>query len=115
MLGNNPDNIAEHKRELFRREVAALAQAVGMTQKQQEAFVRWWTESSPGSEKIKAEFEVAFNTEDRMKNWVERDRPRPQLQSTSPKSRMDTLEDDMNFIHDFFHGQRQTNTTPDEQ
>ena len=113
ILGNDKDRIAEYKKEVFSKEVYALAGKVGMSQQQQEAFISWWTERSPGNEKIKAEFEVAFDMESRMRSWVERDRPR--YQQKTQKSRMDSLQDDMNFIHEFFNGKQQSNAAPDEQ
>jgi len=113
ILGNDKDKIAEYKKEVFSKEVYALAEKVGMSQQQQEAFISWWTERSPGNEKIKAEFEVTFDMESRMRSWVERDRPR--YQQKTQKSRMDSLQDDMNFIHEFFNGKQQSTAAPDEQ
>lgn len=110
LLGFDKNRIAEYKREIFQKEVAALAEIVGMPEKEQEGFVSWWTEHSLGSEKIKAEFEVAFDMESRMRNWMSRVKP---AKKSEPKSRMDSLESDMNFIHDFFNEQQ--STTPDDQ
>lgn len=112
-LNNDSNRIAEHKRSLFRQEVDTLAPELGMTSQQAEAFCRWWTETSPGSEKIRAEFEIAFDTRSRMQNWIERDRPRTSTAKPA-KSRMDQYEEDMRFINDFFNGQQQ-DTTADEQ
>ena len=116
LLGNDKDRIAEYKKEIFSKEVLALADKVGMTPQQQNAFISWWTERSPGSEKIKAEFEVAFDMESRMRSWVERDKPKyQQPKQQAPKSRMDALQDDLNFIHNYFHGNQQSAPAPDEQ
>lgn len=113
-LNNDPGRIAAFKKDLFRAEVEAAAPELGMTAQQVEAFCRWWTENSPGSDKIRAEFEVAFDTRSRMQNWIDRDRPR--LMTTQPaKSRLDKYKEDMQFIHDYFNGQEQHTTTADEQ
>ena len=111
MLGNDKNRIAEHKISLFRSEVESIAPELGMTPQQIDAFVRWWTEHSPGNEKIRAEFEIAFDTKSRMQNWMERDKPR--IQTSQPKSRMDKYEEDMKYINDFFNGQQ--TATFDEQ
>lgn len=111
MLGNDKNRIAEHKISLFRSEVESIAPELGMTPQQIDAFVRWWTEHSPGNEKIRAEFEIAFDTRSRMQNWMERDKPR--IQTSQPKSRMDKYEEDMKYINDFFNGQQ--TATFDEQ
>lgn len=113
MLGNDKNRIAEHKISLFRSEVESIAPELGMTPQQIDAFVRWWTEHSPGNEKIRAEFEIAFDTRSRMQNWMARDKPR--IQTSQPKSRMDQFEENMKFINDFFDGQYQQNAAPDEQ
>ena len=112
-LHNNPDKIAEFKRDLFRREVEVYAVEVGMPARDQEKFVSWWTEHDPGKEKIRAEFENVFNIPDRMRTWMDRNTTR----GTQPaqKSRMDSLQDDMNFIHEFFNGKQQSTAAPDEQ
>lgn len=109
VLNNDKNQIAEFKKDLFRAEVAALASGLGMTKQQMDAFVGWWTEHSPGQEKIRAEYEVVFNTEDRMRIWMDRDRPK----SKQGKSRMDSYVEDMKFINDFFNGQQDSIT--DEQ
>lgn len=114
VLGNDPDKIAEYKKEIFRKEVSALAEKVGMDRQQQEDFVSWWTERSPGQEKIRAEFEVAFDMESRMRSWMKREKPRSRQVTTQPKSRMDQFEENMKFINDFFDGQY-TTSNPDEQ
>lgn len=113
MLGNDKNRIAEHKISLFRSEVESIAPELGMTPQQIDAFVRWWTEHSPGNEKIRAEYEIAFDTKSRMQNWMARDKPR--IQTSQPKSRMDQFEENMKFINDFFDGQYQQNAAPDEQ
>lgn len=113
MLGNDKNRIAEHKISLFRSEVESIAPELGMTPQQIDAFVRWWAEHSPGNEKIRAEFEIAFDTKSRMQNWMARDKPR--IQTSQPKSRMDQFEENMKFINDFFDGQYQQNAAPDEQ
>lgn len=117
VLGNDKTRIAEHKKKLFRAEVESFASELGMTPQQVDAFIRWWSESSPGSEKIRADYEIAFDTRSRMQNWMERDRPRVQTtQPQAPKSRMDQLEEDLNYINNFFYGQQQQhNSAPDEQ
>lgn len=116
ILGNDKDRIVEYKKEVFSKEVYALAEKVGMSQQQQEAFISWWTERSPGNEKIKAEFEVAFDMESRMRSWVERDRPRYQQQPQNLKSNIDRFEERQKFINEFFnHGNKQQYSAPDEQ
>jgi hypothetical protein len=113
-LGFDKNRIAEFKRNLFRAEVEALAEKVGMIPEQKEAFISWWTESSPNSDKIKAEYEVTFDTENRMRIWA--DRHKPSQKTQQPKSRMDQLEEDLKFIDNFFYGQQQQhNSAPDEQ
>lgn len=112
-LGFDKNRIAEFKRNLFRAEVEALAEKVGMIPEQKEAFISWWTESSPNSDKIKAEYEVTFDTENRMRIWA--DRHKPSQKTQQPKSRMDQLEEDLKFIDNFFYGQQQHNSAPDEQ
>ena len=113
LLGFDNDRIAEYKKEMFRAEVEELAGKVGMPQDQKEAFISWWTEHSPGSDKIKADYEVTFDTENRMKIWADRHKPSPKQQA--PKSRMDQLEEDLKYINNFFYGQQQQNSAPDEQ
>lgn len=112
-LHNNPDEIAEFKRGLFRREVEVYAVEVGMPAREQEKFVGWWTEHDPGKEKIRAEFEAVFNVPDRMKTWMDRNTTRGS--QPAQKSRMDKLEDDMNFINAFFDGKQSSTAAPDEQ
>lgn len=114
LLGNDKDRIAQYKKEVFSKEVFALADKVGMSPQQQEAFINWFTEHSPGNENIRAEFDVAFDMESRMRSWVERDRPRYQ-QKPAQKSRMDQMEDNLKFINDFFDGKQQQYSAPDEQ
>lgn len=112
-LGGNPDKIVEHKRRIFRSEVEALAVEAGMPQSEVEAFVGWWTESTPGTEKIRAEFETVFNTLSRMNNWMERRRRKPA--HPAQKSRIDQYEENMKFINDFFDGKQSSTAAPDEQ
>ena len=113
VVENNPDMIANLKKENFRLEVEAKAGVVGMPKTEQDKFVRYWTEHRPGVEWVKAEYEVTFNLEDRMRGWMDRNQPRPQQTSKPAKSRMDTFEENMRFINDFFDGQQ--TSTPDEQ
>ena len=113
LLGFDKNRIAEFKKDLFRAEVEELNEKVGMILEQKEAFIAWWTESSPNSDKIKAEYEVTFDTENRMRIWVDRQKPSQRIQQ--PKSRMDQLEDDLKYINNFFYGQQQQNSAPDEQ
>ena len=112
-LHNNPDEIAEFKRGLFRREVEVYAVEVGMPAREQEKFVSWWTEHDPGKEKIRAEFEAVFNVPDRMKTWMDRNTTRGA--QPAQKSRMDQFEDNMKFINDFFDGKQSSTAAPDEQ
>lgn len=114
-LNNDPDRIADHKRSLFRAEVNSLANELGMTSQQVEAFCRYWSESSPRSERIKADFEITFDTRSRMQNWIERDRPRLNTTKPAEKSRMDKYKEDMKYIYDYFNGQQQQDSTADEQ
>ena len=114
LLGFDKDRIAEYKKNLFRAEVEELAGKVGMIPEQVEAFVSWWTEHSPGSEKIKADYETTFDTENRMRIWADRHKP-SQKQQQAPKSRMEQMEDNFKFINDFFDGLQQQHTAPDEQ
>lgn len=111
-LGNDKDKIADRKKELFINEVSRYSQELGMTSTQQEAFVRWWTEHSPGSDRIKAEYEATFDTRARMQNWMDRDSRRT---ARVPKSRTESLQENLKFIHEFFNGQQQPDTTADEQ
>lgn len=119
ILGNNRDKIAAYKRELFRDEAVRLAQRVGMNSRQVEAFVRWWTESTPGSDTLKAELQPTFDIESRMRNWMERERPAGTTTAQQPQSRFDKLQDDLDFVHRFFNQQSDDNgnytSTPDEQ
>lgn len=112
VLNNNPDAIADFKRDLFRREVETNVSAAGMNTEQKEKFIGWWTEHTPGSDKIRAEYEAVFNTLDRMKIWMDRNQPKA---VQGAKGRMDQLEDDLNFISNFFNGQQSSTTAPDEQ
>lgn len=112
-LNNNPDLIADFKRDLFRGEVEALAVEVGMTEREREKFISWWTEHDPGKERIRAEFEAVFNVRDRMRTWM--DRNQPKVVQTAQKSRMDQFESNMKYIHDFYNGNQQSTTAPDEQ
>lgn len=115
-LGFDKDRIAEYKGGLFRQQVEELAPQVGMTSQQVDAFVRCWTEHRPGNERIRAELQDTFDVRGRMERWMEKERPATQQQQQAkPKSRMEAYEEDMKFIHDYFHGQQQTVTTPDEQ
>ena len=66
MLGWNKDAIAEYKRELLRKEVAALGI---LTDEAVDAFVSKWGEHNPGDERIRAEMEDIFNVADRAKNY----------------------------------------------
>lgn len=113
LLGFDKNRIAEYKKELFRAEVEELDRKVMMLPNQKEAFIAWWTESSPNSDRIKADFEVTFDTENRMRIWADRHKPSPKQQA--PKSRMAQFEDNMKFINDFFDGKYQQTTAPDEQ
>ena len=112
-LNNNPDLIADFKRDLFRGEVEALAVEVGMTARDREKFISWWTEHDPGKEMIRAEFEAVFNVRDRMRIWM--DRNQPKAAQAGPKSRMDQMEDNMKFINAYFDGKQPSATAPDEQ
>lgn len=115
-LNNDPDRIADHKRSLFRAEVNSLANELGMTSQQVEAFCRYWSESSPRSERIKADFEITFDTRSRMQNWIERDRPRITTTRPAEKSRMDQFKENMEYIDRYFYGQQQQqDSTADEQ
>lgn len=113
LLGNNRDKIAAYKRELFRDEVERLAPQVKMNSRQVDSFVRWWTENTPGSETLKAEYQDTFDILSRMQSWMERERPAA-APAAQPKGRMEKLEDDLKLINDFFYGQHTTNH-PDEQ
>lgn len=117
LLGNNRDKIAAYKRELFRDEVVRLAVRVGMNSRQIEAFVRWWTENTPGSDTLKAELQPTFDIESRMRNWMERERPAAATAPAPQQSRFDKLQDDLDFVHRFFNRQDNGNntSTPDEQ
>ena len=112
-LNNNPDLIADFKRDLFRGEVEALAVEVGMTARDREKFISWWTEHDPGKEMIRAEFEAVFNVRDRMKTWM--DRNQPKAAQAGQKSRMDQMEDNMKFINAYFDAKQPSTTAPDEQ
>lgn len=117
-LNNDPNKIADFKKELFRREVEELNKTVGMPEDLMNRFIDWWTEHSPGNESISAEFQATFNTESRMRGWMDRERQkqRPAQSAPTQKSRTDSFEENMNFIHNFFNnGDRNANTTPDEQ
>lgn len=113
LLGNNRDKIAAYKRELFRDEVERLAPQVKMNSRQVDSFVRWWTENTPGSETLKAEYQDTFDILSRMQSWMERERPAA-APAAQPKGRMEKLDDDLKLINDFFYGQHTTNH-PDEQ
>ena len=117
ILGFDKDKIAEYKREVFREQVELLAPQVKMTPKQVDAFVRFWTEHSPGNENLRADLQPTFDIRDRMLTWKEREKPDvPKVGTPSPpESRMDALEKDLNFIHEFYNGKEQQDTTPDEQ
>jgi len=117
ILGFDKDKIAEYKRGVFREQVELLAPQVKMTPKQVDAFVRFWTEHSPGNENLRADLQPTFDIRDRMLTWKEREKPDIPKVGTPPpsESRMDALKKDLNFIHEFFNGTEQSDTTPDEQ
>lgn len=116
MLNFDADKIAEHKRDLFRAEVDEIAPRIRMSADQVEAFVRYWTEHSKGNDRIRADHEITFDTEVRMRNWMDRDRPRIQTtQRQQQPSRMDAFAADMQYINDFFNGKDNATASPDEQ
>lgn len=114
VLGNDPERIAEFKKELFLSEAQQMAPVMMMTDKQLDGFVRYWTEHTKGSEKIRAEYEMVFDMKSRIQNWIDRDIPKPG-HSAQQKNRSEGFEDNMNFVTDFFNGDKQRNTSPDEQ
>lgn len=61
--------VAEFKRSLLREEVEAVASELGLTKTDVDAFVQKWGESSPGSDRIRAEYEVTFDVRERAKNY----------------------------------------------
>ena len=68
-LRNTGQSVVDFKRLLLRQEVNAAATELGLSQSDIEAFMQKWGESSPGSDKIRAEYEATFNTYDRAKNY----------------------------------------------
>ena len=118
LLNNDADKIAEYRRDAFRAEAEALAPTIGMTPAQTDAFVRYWTEHSKGYDRIRANNEQVFDTETRMRGWMDRDRQRgvqaAQRGPAAPKTRLEQAEDNMKYINDYFDGQP-GNTDPDEQ
>lgn len=113
-LGNDAGRIAEFKKELFRSEAEQVAREIKMAGKQLEDFIRYWTESSTGSEKIRANYEIVFDMKSRMQNWIDRDAPKAGPAPQSQRTRTESFEDNVDFVHQFFNG-RQQNSTPDEQ
>ena len=69
-LGNDPEAIAEYKKECIRLELEAVASDTPMTPESKEAFLNKWCEHTPGSEKIRAEFEPTFNVAERAKQFM---------------------------------------------
>lgn len=67
--------VAEFKRSLLREEVEAIASELGLTKTDVDAFVQKWGESSPGSDRIRAEYEVTFDVRERAKNYKGVGRP----------------------------------------
>lgn len=118
-LGNDPDRIAEQKKIYFRSEVESLAPIVGMAPAQVDKFVRYWTEHSKGSERIKADYESTFDMESRMRGWVERDAAKSSFTTDKPKGKMETLIDThtelQQWIHDTYGSKTTRDRTPDNQ
>lgn len=101
----NPDAIADFKRQKFEVRVSQVAQEIGMTQFQQDQFIRKWCEHSPGNETLKAEFEPTFNIRDRAIQWVSWWKKNDErVAAQQSKSRSDKFEEEMNKIDDFFDG-----------
>ena len=69
-LGNDPEAIAEYKKECIRLELESVASDTPMTPESKEAFLNKWCEHTPGSEKIRAEFEPTFNVAERAKQFM---------------------------------------------
>ena len=68
-LRTTGQSVADFKRSLLLQEVNAVAAELGLSRTDIEAFMQKWSESSPGSDKIRAEFEPTFNTKERAKNY----------------------------------------------
>lgn len=115
-FGGDADRIAEYKRQMFAKEVEECAVEVGMPAQQQDAFIRWWTEHTPGNENIRADYEAVFNTADRMRVWMDRNAPKAGSAAPKPqKSRMDQMEDNLKFINAFFDGKQSNTAAADDQ
>lgn len=121
-LGNNPDAIADYKKELIAEELSLVAAEIKMPQDAQEKFLAKWCEHNPGSDKIKADYEATFNIRDRaiqFMGWWNRNGDRQyQAAAQQPKSRSDKFEEEMNKIDAFFdgfYGNRQQTSSVDEQ
>lgn len=102
-VGFDKDRIAEVKAAEFYRQTTEVAQEIGMTPQQVEAFVRWWTEHSPGSERLKAEYETTFDIRSRARNWMERDVPRGG-QAEPTKTRLQKIADERNKFQQVVNG-----------
>lgn len=103
-LGFDKDRIADYKRQVFTRQADAIAPKIGMTAEQKEAFLRWWTEHSPGSDKIKADFEQTFDIRSRMQNWIERDGRARGRQQTDQRSKVQKTIDARTEFQDWVNG-----------
>ena len=101
-LGFDKDRIAEFKGQAFAQQVGEIARDLGMTEEQQDAFIRYWTEHNPGNERLKAEYETTFDIRRRMRTWMDRDRPtaRPQ----QGKSKIQGIVDERNKFQDQLNG-----------
>ena len=119
-LGNNPDAIADYKKELIAEELSLVAAEIKMPQDAQEKFLAKWCEHNPGSDKIKADYEATFNIRDRaiqFMGWWKRNDGR-QSATQQPKSRSDKFDEEMNKIDAFFdgfYGNKQQPSGVDEQ
>lgn len=90
ICGFDKDKMAEMKRDIFRKEVEAIVPQIGMPPDQVEAFIRYYTEHTPGNDRIRAENYDPFNVQDRMISWMERERPKGAAarQVQQPKSKL---------------------------
>ena len=62
------------RREKFTQEVALVAPACGMDEREAKRFADYWTESNPGGHKMRFEMQRVFDLRRRMAYWMERSR-----------------------------------------
>ena len=120
--GNNKDRMAEMKKEIFSKQVKEIAQTIAMPPDQIDDFIRYYTEHTPGDDRIRAENYDPFNVRDRMISWMKRERPRggaarQAMQPQQPSKLQQTIAERNKFqqvLHGFINN-KSADGAPDSQ